>query len=122
MKRDFTYIDDVVLGLVAVADQPAQADPNFDPQLPDPSRSSAPFRIYNLGNSKPVALMDFIAALEKGLGKKAKLEYLPLQPGDVLETHADLSDLVRDVGYHPSVEVEQGVANFTSWYKHFYQI
>ena len=120
MKRDFTYIDDIVDGILRVADRPAAANPNFDPQHPDPASAAAPFKLYNLGNATPVPLMEFIEAVEEGLGKKAIKEFLPLQPGDVTETHADISPLMQDVGYQPSTSVQQGVAEFTKWYLNFY--
>lgn len=120
MKRDFTYIDDIVDGIVRVADRPATANTNFDPQHPDPASAAAPFKLYNLGNSTSVPLMEFIEAVEQGLGKKAVKEFLPLQPGDVTDTHADISALQQDLGYHPSTSVQQGVAQFTKWYLNFY--
>lgn len=121
MKRDFTYIDDIVEGVVKVADRPAQANTNFDPQNPDPGSSKAPFKIYNIGNSSPVLLMDYIHAVEKGLGKEAKMELLPLQPGDVPASHADVEDLVRDTGYKPNTPIEEGVKAFTDWYLSYYK-
>lgn len=120
MKRDFTYIDDIVDGIVRVADRPATANTNFDPQHPDPASAAAPFKLYNLGNSTSVPLMEFIEAVEQGLGKKAVKEFLPLQPGDVTDTHADISALQQDLGYQPSTSVHQGVAEFTKWYLNFY--
>lgn len=120
MKRDFTYIDDIVDGIVRVADRPATANTNFDPQHPDPASAAAPFKLYNLGNSTSVPLMEFIEAVEQGLGKKAVKEFLPLQPGDVTDTHADISAMQQDLGYHPSTSVQQGVAEFTKWYLNFY--
>lgn len=121
MKRDFTYIDDIVSGVLLVADRPATSNSNFDRQRPDPSSSTAPYKLYNIGNSSPVPLLEFIEAIEKGLGKKAKMEFLPMQPGDVVETHADISELILDMGYKPKISVGQGVAEFTNWYKNFYQ-
>ena len=121
MKRDFTYIDDIVSGVLLVADRPATSNPNYDRQHPDPSSSTAPYKLYNIGNSSPVPLLEFIAAIEKGLGKKAKMEFLPMQPGDVVETYADISELVQDMGYEPKISVAQGVAEFTNWYLNFYQ-
>ena len=120
MKRDFTYIDEIVDGIVRVADRPATANSKVDPQYPDPASAAAPFRLYNLGNATPVPLLEFIEAVEQGLGKKAIKEFLPLQPGDVTETHADISELQRDTGYQPSTSVQQGVAEFTKWYLNFY--
>ena len=121
MKRDFTYIDDIVDGIIRVAEKPATPNPNYDPQHPDPSSSTAPYKIYNIGNSSPVPLQEFIGEIEKGLGQKAKMELLPMQPGDVVETHADISELERDLGYQPHTTVAQGVARFTKWYSNFYR-
>lgn len=121
MKRDFTYVDDIVKGVVKVADRPASPNPHFDPQNPDPGSSKAPYKIYNIGNSSPVLLMDYIHAVEKGLGKTAKMELLPLQPGDVPASHADVSDLVRDTGYKPETSVNEGVKAFTDWYLSYYK-
>ena len=120
MKRDFTFIGDIVKGVVKVADRPASPNPDFDPQNPDPGSSKAPFKIYNIGNSSPVLLMDYIRAVEKGLGKTAKMELLPLQMGDVPASHADVSDLVRDTGYKPDTPIEDGVKAFTDWYLSYY--
>lgn len=120
MKRDFTFIDDIVKGVIKVADRPAKPNPDFDPLKPDPGSSKAPFKIYNIGNSSPVLLMDYIHAIEKGLGKTAKMELLPLQPGDVPASHADVQDLVRDTGYKPSTPIEEGVRAFTNWYLSYY--
>ena len=121
MKRDFTYIDDIVDGIIRVAEKPAIPNPNYDPQHPDPSSSTAPYKIYNIGNSSPVPLMEFIEAIEQGLGQKAKMELLPMQPGDVVETHADISELERDLGYQPHTTVAVGVEKFTKWYSNFYR-
>lgn len=121
MKRDFTFIGDIVKGVVKVADRPATPNPDFDPQNPDPGSSKAPFKIYNIGNSSPVLLMDYIHAVEKGLGKTAQMELLPLQPGDVPASHADVSDLVRDTGYKPETPIEEGVKAFTEWYLSYYK-
>lgn len=120
MKRDFTYIDDIVEGVIRVADRPATPNADFDPQNPDPGSSKAPFKVYNIGNSSPVLLMDYIHAVEKGLGKEAKMDLLPLQPGDVPASHADVSDLVRDTGYKPETSIENGVSAFTEWYLDYY--
>ncbi|MBN7816128.1 NAD-dependent epimerase [Algoriphagus pacificus] len=121
MKRDFTYIDDIVEGVIRVADRPASANKDFDPQNPDPGSGRAPFKVYNIGNSSPVLLMDYIKAVEKGLGKEAKMELLPLQPGDVPASHADVTDLVRDTGYKPATHIEDGVGAFTKWYLDYYK-
>ncbi|MBC6366045.1 NAD-dependent epimerase [Algoriphagus sp. AK58] len=121
MKRDFTFIDDIVKGVIKVADRPAKPNPDFNPQAPDPGSSKVPYKIYNIGNSSPVLLMDYIHAVEKGLGKQAKMEMLPLQPGDVPASHADVEDLVRDTGYKPDTSIEDGVKAFTDWYLSYYK-
>ncbi|MDF2157815.1 NAD-dependent epimerase [Algoriphagus sp. CAU 1675] len=121
MKRDFTYIDDIVEGVIKVADRPAQPNPDFDPKNPDPGSGRAPYKVYNIGNSFPVSLMDYIKAIEKGLGIKAKMELLPMQPGDVQETYADVSDLIKDTGYKPDTSVEKGVKAFTDWFQEYYK-
>lgn len=121
MKRDFTYIDDIVEGIIRVADRPAQPNENFDPQHPDPGSGKAPYKVYNIGNSAPVLLMDYIHAVEKGLGKTAKMDLLPMQPGDVPVSHADVTDLVRDTGYKPETSIEAGVSAFTEWYLGYYK-
>lgn len=122
MTRDFTYIDDVVEGILRVIDDPAQPDPNFDPKAPAPSTSRAPYRVYNIGNSNPVNLMRYIEVLEKCLGKKAKLDLLPMQPGDVQATVADVSKLEKAVDYRPRTPVEVGVPNFVEWYRSYYKV
>ncbi len=115
-RRDFTYIDDIVEGVIRVLDCPAMPNPTWNGAQPDPGSSNAPWRIYNIGNNSPVELMDYIAALEKALGRKAEADMLPLQPGDVLDTYADVTDLVEQFDYKPTTPVEQGVANFVAWY------
>jgi len=121
MKRDFTYIDDIVTGMVKVLDNPPAGDSKWSGKTPDPARSRAPYRLYNIGNNSPVELMAFIEAVEKALGKKAKKNFLPLQPGDVPATWADVSDLVEDFGYKPEMSVEEGVRKFVDWYVEYYQ-
>jgi UDP-glucuronate 4-epimerase len=121
MKRDFTFVDDIVKGVIKVADLPAKPNPDFNTKNPDPGSSKAPYKIYNIGNSKPVLLMDYIKAVEKGLGKKAIMELLALQPGDVPASHADVTDLVRDTGYKPETKIEDGVKAFTDWYLYYYK-
>ena len=116
MQRDFTYVDDIVEGVVRVMDQPAAANPEWDSADPDPGTSSAPYRLYNIGNNSPVMLLDYIAAVEKALGKKADMEMLPMQPGDVAATCADIDALEQAVGYRPNTPIEEGVNNFISWY------
>jgi len=121
-RRDFTYIDDIVEGILRILNRPAPRNPDWDSDNPDPSTSSAPYRVYNIGNNNPVELMDYIEALESSLGKTAKKELLPLQPGDVPDTYADVDDLVEEFGYKPSMSVKQGVANFVQWYKEYNNI
>jgi UDP-glucuronate 4-epimerase len=121
MKRDFTYVDDIVEGVLKVADRPARPNPDFDSQNPDPGSGKAPYKVYNIGNSSPVLLLDYIHAIEKGLGKKATMELLPLQPGDVPASHADVEDLIRDTGYKPNTPIEDGVKAFTDWYLDYYK-
>ena len=122
MQRDFTYIDDIVEGVIRVIDNPAKPNKNFDKQNPDPSTSSAPYKVYNIGNNAPVKLMDFITALEKKIGKTAKKNMLPIQPGDVPSTYADVTDLIEDLGYKPNTSIEEGISNFVDWYKEFFKI
>lgn len=121
MQRDFTYIDDIVEGVVRVLDKAPEGNPGWDGRHPDPASSVAPYRLYNIGNNNPVQLMDFIAALEKTLGKKARKNFLPLQPGDVPSTYADVQDLVHDLGYKPATSVEEGIDKFVRWYREFFQ-
>ncbi|ENU59010.1 MAG: NAD-dependent epimerase [Acinetobacter sp.] len=120
--RDFTFISDIVEGVIRSSDQIAQPDPNWDSKNPDPSTSYAPFRIFNIGNNNPVKLIEYIHAIEKALGKEAILELLPLQPGDVPDTFADSSALEQMVGYKPSVSVDDGVKQFVDWYRDFYRV
>lgn len=120
--RDFTFISDIVESVIRSSDQIAQPDPNWDSKNPDPSTSYAPFRIFNIGNNNPVKLIEYIHAIEKALGKKAILELLPLQPGDVPDTFADSIALEQSIGYKPSVSVEDGVQQFVDWYRNFYQV
>ena len=122
MKRDFTYIDDIINGLLSLLDSPPQSINHWLRQVIDPSSSKAPFRLYNIGNNCPVNLMDFINEIEKQLGKKAKINYKPLQPGDVVASHADVQDLAEDFGYRPTTTVSEGITKFIEWYKMFYQI
>ena len=120
--RDFTYIDDIVEGVVKTLDIPAAINVNWNSDLPDPSSSKAPWRIYNIGNNQPIKLMDYIDALEKALGKKAKINFLPLQPGDVPDTYANVDNLIKKFNYKPSTSVIKGVSNFVNWYKDYYKI
>ncbi|MFN3884529.1 MAG: NAD-dependent epimerase [Rhodocyclaceae bacterium] len=121
-RRDFTYIDDIVEGVIRVLDKPAQPNPAWSGDHPDPGSSRAPWRVYNIGNNQPVELMDYIAALEAALGRKAEMELMPLQPGDVPDTYADVSDLVRDFGYKPATPVKEGVARFVDWYRDYFRV
>lgn len=122
MVRDFTYIDDIVTGVVHVVDHVAAPDPSWSGDDPDPARSFAPYRVLNIGNNKPVQLLEYIALLERNLGRKAKLELLPMQPGDVPATQADVTELEAAVGYRPTTTVEQGIAAFVEWYKTYYRV
>jgi UDP-glucuronate 4-epimerase len=119
-KRDFTYIDDIVAGILAVAAKPATASHNFDTQQPDPATSNAPWRVYNIGNSDPVELATYIELIEKYLGKTAQKNLLPLQPGDVPGTFADINNLARDFNYQPTTSVQNGVKAFLDWYMDYY--
>ena len=120
-RRDFTYIDDIVEGVVKVLDIPALPNPNWNSLSPDSGSSSAPWRIYNIGNSNPIELMDYISALEKALGAEARKDFLPLQDGDVPDTYANVDDLVEHFGYKPNTSVEQGVEKFVKWYRKYYK-
>ena len=122
MFRDFTYIDDIVNGVIKVLDIPATSNSNWNGDIPDNATSMAPWRIYNIGNNKPVQLMDYIDALEKALGKKAKINFLPLQQGDVPDTYANVDNLNKKFNYKPSTSVAVGVSNFVKWYKNYYKI
>ena len=121
-RRDFTYIDDIVEGVIRVLDRPAQPNSAWSGAQPDPGTSAAPWRVYNIGNNSPVELMDYIAALEKALSRKAEMELLPLQPGDVPDTYADMTDLVEQFDYKPTTPVTQGVANFVAWYREYFKV
>ena len=122
MQRDFTYVDDIVEGVVRVLDRPPASDPNWSGQAPDPATSSAPYRVYNIGNHKPVALMRVIELLEQALGKKAEKHLQPLQPGDVPATYADVDDLVKHVAFKPDTPIEVGIRRFVEWYRGYYKI
>ncbi|HOM07230.1 MAG TPA: NAD-dependent epimerase, partial [Syntrophales bacterium] len=122
MRRDFTYIDDIVEGVLRVTARPPAGDPSWSGDEPDPARSFAPYRLFNIGNSSPVGLMDFIAALERSLGREAKKNFLPLQAGDVPATYADVSDLWEEVGFRPATPVEEGIRRFVAWYLDYYKI
>jgi UDP-glucuronate 4-epimerase len=122
MQRDFTYVDDVVEGLVRVLAKPPAPDPTWSGEHPDPGTSRAAYRVYNIGNDRPVELLRFIEVLEQCLGKRARKNLLPMQLGDVPATRADVADLVREVGYRPHTTVEEGVARFVSWYRAYYRV
>ena len=122
MLRDFTYVDDIVEGVTRIIDNPAQPNPEWSGKQPDPSTSSSPYKIYNIGNNDPVRLMDFIEAIESALGKKIQKNMMPLQAGDVPETYANVDDLVRDLDYKPSTSVQKGIDNFVAWYREFFKV
>lgn len=122
MLRDFTYIDDIVEGVLRCIESPAIANPDWNSTVPDPSSSSAPYRIFNIGNSSPVKLMDFIYAMESACNKVAIKEYLPMQPGDVFQTNADVTALQKEMGYKPSITIEEGVKKLIVWYKKYYNL
>jgi UDP-glucuronate 4-epimerase len=119
-SRDFTYIDDIVEGVIRALDHPAEPDPAYDAEHPNPATSSAPYRVYNIGNDQPVQLMRFIELLEQNLGRTVEKRLLPMQPGDVADTWADVSALRRDVGYAPATSIEDGVARFVAWYRQYH--
>jgi len=122
MTRDFTYIDDIVEGVVRLLDRPAEPDPAFDSDNPDPATSSAPYRVFNIGNSSPVRLLDYIGAVEKSLGTAARKNLLPMQPGDVQSTAADTDKLENWVSFRPATPVETGVSRFIDWYMDYYRV
>jgi UDP-glucuronate 4-epimerase len=121
-RRDFTYIDDIVEGVIRVLDQPAATNPAWQGDSPDPGTSTAPWRVYNIGNNQPVELMDYIAALEKALGKTAEKQLLPLQPGDVPDTYADITELIEQFHYLPATTVPNGVTQFVNWFSDYYKV
>ncbi|MFW6378288.1 MAG: NAD-dependent epimerase, partial [Bacillota bacterium] len=120
MSRDFTYIDDVVEGIYKLSSKPAEGDESWDGKNPDPARSRAPYRIYNIGNNSPVDLMEFIETIETELGQEAEKNFKPMQPGDVKTTYADCSDLIEEVGYQPDTPLKEGIREFVDWYKEYY--
>jgi UDP-glucuronate 4-epimerase len=122
MQRDFTYVDDVVEAIIRLIDRAPQPDPVWSGARPDPASSSAPWRIYNIGNNNPEQLMHVVAVLERALGRSAVKELLPMEPGDVPATFADVDDLMRDVGFRPSTSIEDGVARFVQWYRDYHQL
>jgi UDP-glucuronate 4-epimerase len=122
MQRDFTYIDDIVTGVLGVLDRPAQPDADWDSARPDPASSNAPYRLYNIGNNEPVALLDVIEVFERKLGRTAEKRLLPMQPGDVQATFADIAALTQLTGFRPEVGIEEGVSRFVDWYREFYRV
>jgi len=122
MQRDFTYIDDIVEGVIRTSDHTAEPNPEWNSDRPDPATSTAPYRIYNIGNNNPVELMHLIGTLERALGRTAEKRMLPMQPGDVPATYANVEALVRDVGFAPKTPIETGVDNFVAWYRDYYRI
>ena len=122
MQRDFTYIDDIVDALVRLMDRPAKPDPSWDGKAPDPSSSSAPYRVYNIGNHSPVELLEFVETLESVLGVKASRRLLPMQPGDVMSTYADVDALQRECGFTPATPLATGLAHFARWYREYYAV
>jgi len=122
MKRDFTYVDDIIEGIIRLLNNPPNENPEWNKKNLDPGSSSAPYKVYNIGNNKPVELMDFIAAIEKRIGKKAIKNYLPLQDGDVPMTYADVSDLIEDTGFKPGTSISDGIDNFVTWYMEYYGV
>jgi UDP-glucuronate 4-epimerase len=122
MRRDFTYVDDVVESVVRLVDRRAAGNPDFSTASPDPGSSSARWRVYNIGNNKPVELLEVVRLLEEALGKKAKRELLPMQPGDVPATYADVDDLIRDVGFRPATRIAEGIRRFIEWYRAYHRV
>lgn len=122
MRRDFTYVDDVVEAMTRIIERAPQGDPGWSGTEPDPSSSKAPWKIYNIGNNKPEELMHVVALLEKGLGREAEKKLMPMQAGDVLETFADVEDLARDIGFRPKTRIEDGVARFVAWYREYHRV
>jgi UDP-glucuronate 4-epimerase len=122
MQRDFTYIDDIVEGVIRVCDRPAEPDPSFDTASPNPAVSNAPYRVFNIGNHQPVPLMNFIACIERAIGKPAKKNFLPLQDGDVPATSANVSALAEWTGFSPNTSVEHGIGEFVRWYRDYYRV
>jgi UDP-glucuronate 4-epimerase len=122
MRRDFTYIDDIIEGMVRLLEKPPVPNASWSGDRPDPGSSLAPYKIYNIGNNQPVELMRFIEVLETKLGRKAEKKMMPLQPGDVPETYADVDDLVRDVGFKPGTPIEDGIERFVTWYREYYRV
>ena len=121
-RRDFTFVDDIVEGIIRTIDQPAKSNSMWSGENPDPGTSTAPWRVYNIGNNRPVELINYIDVLEKCLGKKAEKNLLPLQPGDVPDTFADVEDLIQDTGYKPTTTIDEGIKKFVEWYLEYHEI
>lgn len=122
MLRDFTYIDDITEGVVRILSIPPKANPNWDSTNPDPATSSAPYRIYNIGNQHPIRLMDYIGCIEKSIGREAQKNYLPMQPGDVYQTYADSSALMKATGFHPATSLQDGISRTVDWFRRYYNL
>ena len=122
MRRDFTYVDDVTEAVVRLVDLPPTPNPVWSSQAPDPASSSVPWRVYNIGNSQPVAVLDIVSLIEKEMGKSARRELLPMQPGDVPETYADCADLERAIGFRPRTPIDEGVSQFVRWFREFHSL
>jgi UDP-glucuronate 4-epimerase len=122
MRRDFTYVDDIVESVVRMVDRAPGANANWSGDAPDPGSSTAPWRVYNIGNNNPVEVVDVVGLLEQALGKKAKRELVPMQPGDVPATYADVDDLMREIGFKPSTPIADGVARFVDWYRAYHRL
>jgi UDP-glucuronate 4-epimerase len=122
MIRDFTYIDDIAEGVVRVLDRTATGDEGYDPVKADPARSSAPYRVFNIGNHAPIQLMSFIEAIEKAVGREAVKNYMPMQDGDVPATHADVEELAAWTGFRPAMPVPEGITRFVAWYRDYYKV
>jgi len=121
-KRDFTFVSDIVDGVIGTLDQIATPDPSYDPLTPNPGTSNVPWRVYNIGSDRPVDLIRYLELIEEACGKKAKVESLPMQPGDVIATHADVSALKAAIGYAPRVTVEEGIPQFVDWFRNYYSL
>ena len=122
MERDFTYVDDIVTGISRMVENPPVGNAEWNSAMPDPSSSTAPYRLYNIGNNNPVRLMDFIDAIEKATGKEAERILVPIQAGDVEKTWADVDALVSNYNYKPDTSIEEGISKFINWYKEYYQV
>ncbi len=120
MKRDFTYIDDIIEGVARVISNPPKSNDDFDRLNPEPGSCYAPYKVYNIGNNKPVKLMDFIETLEKHLGRKAKEELLPLRAGDMPKTYADVDGVIKDIDFRPNTSIDEGIGKFVDWYREYY--